>query len=543
MTEPKFPNRSGRRPSRSKKPTIREGMLRVATHTRISTDETNQPYSLQAQAQLLGKYIESQPDMVHVASYIDQKSGATIDRPDLQRMLHDAAAGAFDVVLVYRLDRFARSLKLVHEIFDRLQRAEVGLRSATEPFDTVSAGGRMMMNILATFAQFERDVLIDRITAGMRTTASRGEWPGGQAPYGDRISGGKVLVIEESEAAVVRRAFKLVDEDRLGSVEVAKVLNESGARTLTGQHWSFKRVLDLLRRPTYAGWIVRGDDAYPGLHEPIIDQATFDRVQAILEERNDYSKRQVWSEYLLSGLLTCSNCGRSVSGVAGYGQGGHKYRYYVCKGRIDKGSISCASKRVSADALEQIVRDQIVTLYARYDLFEQAAQRAIERRDAHRPALAGELAAVCVELHNAELAINRYFTAFEAGTMPEAVCADRVRELYAKVELHRTRMAELELELSAPPPKLPTEGELADLRTRVATALSRPSTPALRAFLAAVIDRIEVGSNREARCYLRVPNSADAIVDPAALEAETNEPGPSSDPGSFPLSVGGAGGN
>ena len=68
MTEPKFPNRSGRRPSRSKKPTIREGMLRVATHTRISTDETNQPYSLQAQAQLLGKYIESQPDMVHVAS-------------------------------------------------------------------------------------------------------------------------------------------------------------------------------------------------------------------------------------------------------------------------------------------------------------------------------------------------------------------------------------------------------------------------------------------------------------------------------------------
>jgi len=258
-------------------------VLRVATYTRISTDEVNQPYSLEAQAQMLGKYIESQPSMVHVASYTDQKSGATIDRPELPRLLKDAQVDVFDVVLGYRLDRLARSLKPVHDILDQLQRADVSLRSATEPFDTVTAGGRMMMNILATFAQFERDVLIGRITAGMRTKASRGEWPGGQAPYGYEVIEGKTLGIVETEAAVVRRIFKMCDEERLRSPQIAARLNESGARTRTGQHWSFKRVLDVLRRPTYAGWIVYHDDAFEGLHEPIIDRETFDRVQNDLE--------------------------------------------------------------------------------------------------------------------------------------------------------------------------------------------------------------------------------------------------------------------
>lgn len=491
----------------------------MATYTRISTDEVNQPYSLEAQAQMLGKYIESQPNMVHVASYTDQKSGATIDRPELQRLLKDAPVGVFDVVLVYRLDRLARSLKLVHDIFDQLQRADVGLRSATEPFDTVTAGGRMMMNILATFAQFERDVLIDRITAGMRTKASRGEWPGGQAPYGYEVIDGKTLGIVETEAAVIRRIFKMCDEERLGSPQIAAQLNESGARTRTGQHWSFKRVLDALRRPTYAGWIVNHDDAFEGLHEPIIDRETFDRVQTILNERADASARQVSSEYVLSGLIRCAVCGRAVVGVSAHGSK-NKYRYYICAGRNEKGTISCASKRVSADAVEQIVRDQIVRLYAKYDLFEQAALRAIERRDTARPALEAEIAALRAELGNTDLAVNRYFTAFEQGTMPEALCSDRIRELHSKAESVRHRIVEVDLELQAKPPELPTETELEELAERVATALSQPPTPALRAFLAAVIDRIELGANRQVHCFLRVPNTSDAIVDPAESDED-----------------------
>lgn len=489
----------------------------MATYTRISTDEVNQPYSLEAQAQMLGKYIESQPGLVHVASYTDQKSGAVLDRPDLKRMLADARSGAFDVVLVYRLDRLARSLKLVHEIFDRLQQADVGLRSATEPFDTITAGGRLMMNILATFAQFERDVLIDRITAGVRTKAARGEWPGGQAPFGYKVADGKTLEIIETEAAVVRRIFQMLDEERLGSIQIAERLNESGARTRTGQHWSFKRVLDVLRRPTYAGWIVHHEDAFEGKHPPIIDRETFDRVQTILDERGDATVRRVASEYVLTGLIRCAVCGRAVVGVSGHGRK-EKYRYYVCSGRNEKGKISCATTRIAADAAEQLVRDQIIKLYARYDLFERAARRAIERRDSTRPALEAEVAALRTDLENTNLAVNRYFTAFEQGTMSEAMCSDRVRELYAKAESLRGRISQVEMELQTPPPELPSATELEQLRERVTTALNQPPTPALRAFLSAVIDRVELRADRQVQCFLRVPNSGGAIVDPTEAD-------------------------
>jgi site-specific DNA recombinase len=542
MTEPRYPKRSGRRPSREKKVKQREGLLRVATYTRISTDEVNQPYSLQAQAQMLGKYIEFQPDMMHVASYTDQKSGATLERPQLKRLLADAKTGAFDVVLVYRLDRLARSLGLVHQIFDQLQQAEVGLRSATESFDTITAGGRMMMNILGTFAQFERDVLIDRITAGMRTKAARGEWPGGQPPYGYRIADGKTLEVVEAEAAVVRRIFSMVDEERLGSLQITARLNESGARTLTGQHWSFKRVLDVLRRPTYAGWIVRNDETFEGKHEAIIDRETFDRVQGILDERSDHSVRQASSDYLLSGLLRCSICGRTLVGVSAHSKG-NKYRYYICAGRNEKGPVSCAASRLSADALEQMVRDQIVQLYGRYDLFQEAASRAMERRNTRLPLLAAEIDAARDGLVKIEMAIARYFTAFEQGSMPEALCAERVRDLCSKAESQRVRVAELELELTAAAPKLPKRKDLAQLREQVVEALSRPPTPALRAFLASVIDRIEVGADRRVECFLRVPNSGDAIVRPTEAFLESNEPGTLADPGSHALSLGGAGGN
>jgi len=217
---------------------------------------------------------------------------------------------------------------------------------------------------------------------------------------------------------------------------------------------------------------------------------------------------------VLSGLIRCAVCGRAVVGVSAHGSK-HKYRYYICAGRSEKGTISCASNRVSADAVEQIVRDQIVRLYAKYDLFEQAAQQAIERRDTARPALEAEIAALRAELSNTGLAVNRYFTAFEQGTMPEALCSDRIRELHVKAESVRHRLAEVELELQAKPPELPTETELEELAERVATALSQPPSTALRAFLAAVIDRIELGANRQVHCFLRVPNTSDAIVDPA----------------------------
>ena len=122
--------------------------MRVATYIRISTDEDHQPYSLEAQAERLAAYVKSQPDWELARRFSDQASGATTERPELQRALAEARAGRFDLLLVYRVDRFSRSVRGLAQLLEDLDAAGVAFRSATEPFDTTNAAGRMMDQML-----------------------------------------------------------------------------------------------------------------------------------------------------------------------------------------------------------------------------------------------------------------------------------------------------------------------------------------------------------------------------------------------------------
>jgi site-specific DNA recombinase len=137
-------------------PPILPSVVRVATYTRISTDEEHQPYSLEAQTTRLGAYAQSQDGWEISNRYTDQMTGSTLDRPGLQQALDDARAGRFDMLLVYRVDRFARSVRALALLLEELDRAHVHFRSATEPFDTGTAAGRMMVQMLGVFAEFER---------------------------------------------------------------------------------------------------------------------------------------------------------------------------------------------------------------------------------------------------------------------------------------------------------------------------------------------------------------------------------------------------
>jgi site-specific DNA recombinase len=157
-------------------------LLRVATYTRISTDEDHQPYSLEAQAGRLSSYIASQGDWELVRTFTDQLSGATLERPGLARALTEARAHGFDLLLVYRVDRLARSVRGLAQILEELDHAGVAFRSATEPFDTSTAAGRMMVQMLGVFAEFERATIIDRVIAGMERKAAPAEWCVGAPP-------------------------------------------------------------------------------------------------------------------------------------------------------------------------------------------------------------------------------------------------------------------------------------------------------------------------------------------------------------------------
>ena len=210
--------------------------MRIATYTRISTDEEHQPFSLGAQSDRLQKDVASQGGWTLVSEFSDQISGASLERPHLQRALMEARASRFDLLLVYRVDRLARSVRGLAQILENLDAVGVAFRSATEPFDTSSPAGRMMVQMLGVFAEFERSTIIDRVIAGMERKATRGEWCGGQRPYGYVIDPSTSrLRVKEDEAAEVSLIFRRYVKDRLGTNAIATSLNKSGYRTRNGR--------------------------------------------------------------------------------------------------------------------------------------------------------------------------------------------------------------------------------------------------------------------------------------------------------------------
>src|SRR5919108_826961 len=179
--------------------------MKVATYTRISTDETNQPHSLGAQAERLEAYCRSQDGWRIVRTYTDTASGATMERPGLAKALGEAQSGVYECLLVWRVDRLSRNVRQLAQIAEDLTRDGVVLRSSTEPFDTSSPAGKMMLQMLGVFAEFERSTIVERITAGMERAASQGRWVVGTTPYGYlRERETKQIIPHEPQAEVVR---------------------------------------------------------------------------------------------------------------------------------------------------------------------------------------------------------------------------------------------------------------------------------------------------------------------------------------------------
>src|SRR5919197_1394093 len=159
-------------------------MTRVCLYTRISTDEENQPTSLHSQRERLEAFCRVQEGWRIGAPKQDQATGAKRHRPGLQAALDLARAGAIDLLLVYRVDRLSRKVRQLAQLAEELDALNVVLRSAAEPFDTGSAAGRMMLQMLAVFAEFEHATIVDRISAGIERRAKEGRWPTGRLPFG-----------------------------------------------------------------------------------------------------------------------------------------------------------------------------------------------------------------------------------------------------------------------------------------------------------------------------------------------------------------------
>jgi site-specific DNA recombinase len=501
-------------------------LTRVCLYTRISTDEENQPTSLQSQRERLEAFCAAQEDWRILAHHEDRATGTRLDRPGLQAALDLSRAQRIDVLLVYRVDRLSRKVRQLAQLAEELDRLGVVLKSATEPFDTGSPAGRMMLQMLAVFAEFEHATIVDRITAGIERRAKQGHWPNGRVPFGYRRGEDKQLVPDERTAPTVRRIFGLYASGRLGAAAIARRLAAEQAPS-PPRGWQPAVVLWILRNEAYVGRVHWRKQTFQGLHEPLIDEDTFARARALLAERGeDFAVRRAnTSDFLLSGLVRCGRCRRAYVGMSAKGNGG-TYRYYACSGRQKLGRKGCDAQRINRDKLETAVLQQLAEIYREGTLIRQAIERVTARRDHDRAGLAERRTALGKDIQQAERALDRYHQAFETGHLGAERFAERVSALDARLDALREQDHQLAQDLATDAPTTPDTAELAAIAQHLDHVIAAGDPKQAKALLRLLIAELRVNSSNEILPTYRVIDPSvcapTSSVELAGLEPATS---------------------
>jgi DNA invertase Pin-like site-specific DNA recombinase len=358
--------------------------LRCAIYTRKSSEEgLDMDFnSLDAQRESCEAYVISQraEGWSPVSDRYDDGgfSGGTLERPALKRLLADVKAGKIDVIVVYKIDRLSRSMLDFLNLVEMFERHGVTFVSVTQSFNTKDAMGRMALNILVTFAQFERELIGERIRDKVAASRKRGKWMGGWTPLGYEVRDRK-LIIHEGDAERVRAIFRRFVQLK-SATRLARELVAAGETNRYG-HLLDKGVLyKMLNNRVYIGEAVHKGTSYPGEHEPIIDRKLWDQVHAILKEspRKRANNTRAQTPALLKGLLFGPD-GAAMSPTHTR-KSGRLYRYYISQSAMKRGRSDCPVPLAPAAELERIVIDQVRGLLKMPEIIVQTWRAARKQR-------------------------------------------------------------------------------------------------------------------------------------------------------------------
>ena len=351
--------------------------VRCAIYTRKSSEEgLEQGFnSLDAQREACAAYILSQasegwtllPEMYDDGGI----SGGTLERPALQRLLGDIAAGRVDIIVVYKVDRLTRSLLDFSKLVEAFDKAGTSFVSITQSFNTTTSMGRLTLNMLLSFAQFEREVTAERIRDKIAASKAKGMWMGGTPPLGYQPDG-RTLAIVEDHATLIQHIYQRYLD--LGNVRtLANEMEREGkgaprrvrisGTSFGGGALSRGQIYAILKNPIYAGDIAHAKLTYPGLHDAIIDRATWDRVQTMLAEHLVGERRatRVASPSLLAGLIV-DEAGEPLIATHAC-KGKVRYRYYVSRSLHHGDSPDATDMRIPAREIEASAIDALATAF------------------------------------------------------------------------------------------------------------------------------------------------------------------------------------
>lgn len=500
-------------------------MRRVAFYTRISLDEDKQKYSLEAQKDRLAAFCKGQFGDEWILSHVyrDCASGTTLDRPELQQMLADAQTGQFDLLVAFRVDRLSRRVAELSHLAQELKGYGVDLKSATEPIDTSTPAGMMIFQTLGVFAEFEQKSIVERTKVGMRKKAQTGKWPGGRVPLGYTFHPDTGLQIHQDESVIVRKIFDLYINGKEGSSAIAQTLNREGYRTKQGRKFNRKGILVILRNPFYVGRFRWQKEEFESEHEAILSEETFQAAQAILQERSAESpgyRLSNQNQRLLSGLLRCSRCHSPMIGVSANVRG-NKVAYYACRRRLD--TKECDQDYVRADLIEEEILAQVQAVFQDEALLEEIWESAQKKLAGNGPAIDEEVKSIDDKLARGQDTLNKYFRAFEDGSMNPVACSQRIEDLSTQHQaLQDRRRALLEQRANLDLPALKTDflGEiLGNLRGVVAAV----PIPQKKHLLRLLVEKVLVSDRCTFEVWFRLPHfggvrTLEPLVAPRGLE-------------------------
>lgn len=332
--------------------------MRAALYIRVSTDEqAREGFSIPAQKEKLTAYTISQDWEIYDYYIDDGWSAKNTKRPAFQSMMRAAEQRLFDVILVYKLDRFTRNVRDLYEVLDQLTKLNISFRSSQEQFDTTTTMGRAMVGMLGIFAQWERETIADRVYMGMETKILSGKRNGSSAPMGYDLVNGRLEINEE--APFVRELFDLYLQNK-GTPAVCKILAERGRPMHT------HTLTYILRNPIYCGrfrWNYRSNGnrtfkeiIVDGDTDPIVTIEEFEQVQRMIT-RGRKLGRAATSDYIFSGILVCNRCGKPMTaGIRKY-KSGYAVSFYRCAGKTEY--ATCDMPRVREESVEDALFDML----------------------------------------------------------------------------------------------------------------------------------------------------------------------------------------
>lgn len=359
---------------------------RCAIYCRVSSDERlDQSFnSIDAQREAGIAYVASQKtegwELVQDFYEDPGFSGGNMNRPGLKRLIADIQLGLIDIVVVYKIDRLSRSLADFAKMVEVFDAHGVSFSSVTQQINSATSMGRLMLNVLLSFAQFEREVTGERIRDKIAASKRKGMWMGGSVPLGYRVDN-RTLQIEPQEAELVQQIFEQFIAEK-STTKIVRDLSDRGIQTKRSRAFCKQSIYKILHNRTYIGEISHKGENFPAQHERLIDKATWERVQAILTDDSRQRCRKTWdrknrNDFLLRGMAYTTE-GDLLIPMATRKPSGKVYRYYVINKKMHQGAEAAQSWNYPAQTLEAGVTEKLME-YLRSEQMVHACWEQIQQ--------------------------------------------------------------------------------------------------------------------------------------------------------------------